>query len=848
MEKDNVMSDDRPSYEELEQRIKELEEKVAESTKSGDTQNESEHRFRLISETLPVGIFETDAKSECLYTNTSWQEIFGVSLIESLMSDWKEFLHPDDRESVSEQWEQTLTNLKAFSKDCRIITPKGDERWIHLRSSPVFSDTGTRYTGTVVDITDRKHTEVELNKAKDAAEAASIAKSEFLANMSHEIRTPMNGVIGMTNLLMDTDLGEEQRQFTETIRTSADSLMTVINDILDFSKIEAGKLELEIIDFDLRVTLEEIGELMSLKAYEKGLEFASIVHHEVPSLLRGDPGRLRQILINLMGNAIKFTDSGEVTLKAILEEEDAHRAVIRFSVSDTGIGISKEGMDRLFKSFSQVDGSTSRNYGGTGLGLAISKQLTELMEGRIGVDSKEGQGSTFWFAVGLEKQPEGYETLIIPEDIRKKRILFVDDNAINRQVYREQLKSWGCRYGEASSGNQAINELRSAQETGDPFEIAIIDMQMPKMDGEELGRSIKQDPDLADTILIMVSSMGARGDVARLKKIGFSAYLTKPIKQSQLYDCLATTAKIWKEKKQPQDATIVTRYSLADNKKQGIRILLAEDDATNQKVALYILKKFGYRADAAGNGQEVLQALEKAPYDIVLMDIQMPVMDGYTATRRIRELELKAQQVKLNKNDSEDLSDSEIQLSARSGRIPIIAMTAHAMKGDREKCIAAGMDDYTPKPINPEELLEKIEKWTQAEQNASSPEAKVQKERVQPETSEETLPLDLENALERAMGDKDFLKMLLGGFIQELPDQIESLKVAVAGKDTVALAEQAHKLKGAAANLSAYGVSSAAESLEEIGRSQNMDEANQILEVLLNESKRLTEYIERAEW
>ena len=842
------MSDDKPLYEELEQQIKELEEKVAESTESGNVENESEHRFRLISETLPVGIFETDAKSECLYTNTSWQEIFGVSLIESLMSDWREFLHPDDRESVSEQWEQTLTNLKAFSKDCRIITPKGDERWIHLRSSPVFSDTGTRYTGTAMDITARKRTEVELNKAKDAAEAASIAKSEFLANMSHEIRTPMNGVIGMSNLLMDTDLDVEQRQFTETIRKSADSLMTVINDILDFSKIEAGKLDLEVIDFDLRVTLEEVGELMSLKAYEKGLEFASIVHHEIPSLLRGDPGRLRQILINLVGNAIKFTDSGEVTLESILEEEDAHRAVIRFSVSDTGIGISEEGMDRLFESFSQVDGSTSRNFGGTGLGLAISKQLTELMEGHIGVDSKEGQGSTFWFTVALEKQSEVREILMIPDDIRKKRILFVDDNTINRQVYREQLKSWGCRYGEASSGTQAIDELRSAHEMEDPFEIVIIDMQMPEMDGEELGCRIKQDLDLADTVLIMVSSIGTRGDVARLKKIGFAAYLTKPIKQSQLYDCLATTSKIWKEKKQPQDATIVTRHSLADNKKGEVRILLAEDDATNRKVALHILKKFGYRADAAGNGQEVLQALEKVPYDIVLMDIQMPVMDGYEATRRIRELELKAQRVKLNKNDAEDLSDSEIQLSARSGRIPIVAMTAHAMKGDREKCIAAGMDDYTPKPINPEELLEKIEKWTRVEQNTSSPEAEVQKERVQPETSEKTQPLDLEKALERAMGDKEFLKMLLGGFIQELPDQIESLTVAVAGTDMVALTEQAHRLKGAAANLSADGVSSAAKLLEEIGRSQNINEADQILEVLLNESKRLTEYIERAEW
>ncbi|MBW2603680.1 MAG: response regulator [Deltaproteobacteria bacterium] len=842
------MSDDRPSYEELKQRIKELEERVAGSAISVDVQNESEHRFRLISETLPVGIFETDAKSECLYTNTSWQEIFGVSLIESLMGDWRTFLHPDDRESVSEQWEQTLTNLKAFAKDCRIITPKGDERWIHLRSSPVFSDTGTRYTGTAVEITDRKHTEAELKKAKEAAEAASIAKSEFLANMSHEIRTPMNGVIGMANLMMDTHLSVEQHQFTETIRKSADSLMTVINDILDFSKIEAGKLELENIDFDLRVTLEEVSELMSLKAYEKGLEFACIVHHEVPSLLCGDPGRLRQILINLVGNAIKFTDSGEVTLKTILEKEDDDRAVIRFSIKDTGIGIPKEGMDRLFKSFSQVDGSTSRNYGGTGLGLAISKQLTELMEGRIGVDSKEGRGSTFWFTAALEKQPDDCETLMIPEDIRKKRILFVDDNAVNRQVYREQLKSWGCRYGEAPGGTEAIDKLRHAREMGDPFEVAIIDMQMPEMDGEEVGRIIKQDLDLAGTILIMVSSMGERGDVARLKKIGFAAYLTKPIKQSQLYDCLAATAKIWNEKKDPQDAAIVTRHSLADNKKRGIRILLAEDDVTNQKVALHILKKIGYRVDAAANGQEVLQMLEKVPYDIVLMDIQMPVMDGYAATRRIRELELKAQQVKLDKNDSKDLSNSNVQLSSRSGRIPVIAMTAHAMKGDREKCIAAGMDDYTTKPINPEVLLDKIEKWARVEQNTSIPEAKVQKERVQPETSEETQPLNLEKALERAMGDKDFLKMLLGGFIQDLPDQIELLKVAVAGTDTVALTEQAHKLKGAAANLSAYGIYSAAKSLEEIGRSQNMDEANQILEVLLDEGKRLTEYIERAEW
>jgi len=846
--KNDAMGDDNLSYKELEQRIKALERKIVGSIGSDSIQEGNEQRFRLISETLPVGIFETDATGECLYTNTSWQEIFGVSLVESLTRDWREFLHPDDRELVSVQWAQTLTNLKSFSRDCRIITAKNEERWIHLRSSPVFSDNGTRYTGTATDITDRKRSEVELKKAKDAAEAANIAKSEFLANMSHEIRTPMNGVIGMANLLLDTNLGPDQREFTETIRKSADSLMTIINDILDFSKIEAGKLALDIIDFDLRVTLEEVSELMALKAYEKKLKFASIVHHEVPSLLRGDPGRLRQILINLVGNSIKFTDTGEVTLEATLDEEDARWTVVRFSVCDTGIGIPEKGMDRLFKSFSQVDGSTSRNYGGTGLGLAISKQLTDLMGGCIGVDSKEGQGSTFWFTVALEKQTEDNEPWMMAEDIRKKRILIVDDNPINRQVFREQLISWGCRYGEASSGAQAIDELRTAQEIRDPFEIAIIDMQMPDMDGEALGRNIKKDPNLAGTLLIMVSSIGTRGDAARLKDIGFAAYLTKPIKQSQLYDCLNTTSRMWKEKIQAQDTPLVTRYSLNEDKKRRVRILLVEDDATNQKVALNILRKFGYRAEAVNNGQEALQALTKVAYDVVLMDIQMPVMNGYAATRHIRELELKAQSEKFNKKAPKDRSASEFQFLAQSGRIPIIAMTAHAMKGDREKCIAAGMDDYTPKPINPQELLEKIEKWGRIERIDPGPETEVPEDRALIGASQKTKPLDLEKALERIMGDKDFLKILLDGFIQELPGQIESIKTAIAGTDAAEVAKQAHKIKGAASNLSADGLSAAARSLEEAGLRERMDEANQILEVLTAEVRRLTEYIEQAKW
>ena len=842
------MGGDKPSYEELERSLKILEEKIAGSIGFQTEKNESEQRFRLISETLPVGIFETDANGECLYTNTSWQEIFGVSLIESLTADWREYLHPDDRESVSEQWSQTLTNLKSFSKDCRIVNSKGQERWIHLRSSPVFSDIGTRYTGTVMDITDRKRTEVELKRAKDEAEAASIAKSEFLANMSHEIRTPMNGVIGMTNLLLDTDLGKEQREFTETIQKSADSLMTIINDILDFSKIEAGKLELEVIDFDLRVALEEVGELMGLKAFEKGLKFAAIIHHEVPSLLRGDPGRLRQILINLVGNAVKFTDTGEVTLKADLEEEDANRALIRFSVSDTGIGISEEKMDRLFKSFSQVDGSTSRKYGGTGLGLAISKQLTELMGGAIGVDSKKGEGSTFWFTVALEKQSDSLDTVTVPEDIRKKRILIVDDNDVNRLVFREQLKSWGCRYAEALNGSQAIEELRRAHEMKDPFEIAIIDMQMPDKSGEELGRQIKADTTLATTILIMVSSMGTRGDAARLKSIGFAAYLTKPIKQSQLYDCLGATVGMFKEKDRSHDATIITRYSLADDKKRRVRILLAEDDPTNQKVALNILKKYGYWANAVSNGQEALKALEEDLYDIILMDIQMPVMDGYMATGQIRRLEVEHLRSKSKEKNSGSVTDRHFAYFKGSKRIPIIAMTAHAMKGDREKCIAAGMDDYTPKPINPQEILEKIKKWTGAERNTSGSGTGVSKKNPGFDAKKEAQSLDFDKALERAMGDKDFLKMLLDGFIEEMPSHIESIKSAIAITDTKMLTELAHKIKGAAANLSAYGISDTAKTLEEIGKSQKLDQADQMLSVLMKESKRLAAYVEQINW
>jgi signal transduction histidine kinase/BarA-like signal transduction histidine kinase len=543
----------------------------------------------------------------------------------------------------------------------------------------------------------------ELRVAKEAAEAAARVKSEFLANMSHEIRTPMNGVIGMCSLLLDLELSPIQREYAETIRTSADTLLTVINGVLDFSKIEAGKLSLETLDFDLTETVESTLDILAERAQAKGTELVMAMPPEVPRLLRGDPGRLRQVLVNLVGNAIKFTTGGEVVIRVSQQTESESRVVLRFEVHDTGIGIPADVQAKLFQPFTQADGSITRRYGGTGLGLAISRQLVTMMDGQIGVESEPGKGSMFWFTAQFEKpalvQPpmagerDGWSNL---------RVLVVDDNASSRQILRHQIFAWKLQKGSAGSGHEALSLLRAAAAANHPYDIALLDVGMPEMDGLTLAHAIKADPAISATKLIVLTPHGHPLADKEMQAAGISASLHKPVKQSRLFDCLVTVienAETAGHGVPKPDATTTPSLS-ADvrGRLAGTRILLAEDNAVNQKVALAWLKRLGCTTDAVVNGIEVLEALQRIPYTLIFMDCHMPEMDGFEATRIIRKREA-----------------DTVQACPWKSPVHIIALTASAMQGDREACLAAGMNDYVSKPVRILELQAALERWQASE-------------------------------------------------------------------------------------------------------------------------------------
>jgi PAS domain S-box-containing protein len=775
---------------------------VTERRRAEEALSDERRLLRTLIDNMPDYIYVKDTQSRFVLANRSLAQMVGAPNLKDLLGKTDYDYFPREVASAFFADEQAIirSGQPLVNHEEEAVDAEGNTKWL-LTSKVPWRDPHGQMIGIIGigrDITEHKRAGDVLRQAKEAAEAANRAKSEFLANMSHEIRTPMNGIMGMTELVLDTELNPEQREYLNLARMSADSLLSLINDILDYSKIEAGKLGIDAIEFNLADSVGNTMKTLSLRAHQKGLELAFEIGPEVPDALVGDPGRLRQIIVNLVGNAIKFTEQGEVVVHVEMESKAEGEIQLHFIVADTGIGVPFEKQTAIFEAFNQADGSMTRKYGGTGLGLTISSRLVQLMGGRIWVDSEPGHGSRFHFTVrfALQKTPP---RVVVPRDplsLRGLRVLVVDDNATNRHILIKMLDSWHMKPTAVDSGAAAIVALREGGGFGRSFPLILLDAQMPEMDGFALAEAIKRNPDWGATTVMMLSSAGMRGDAARCREIGVSAYLTKPIRQSELLDAIVTALATRPAKSLP--SSLVTRHSLRENRPQ-VRVLLVEDNAVNQLVVLRILEKQGHAVTIAGDGKKALAALKKDSYDLVLMDIQMPEMNGWDATRAIRESE-----------------------KSTGGHIPIAAMTAHAMKGDQERCIAAGMDDYLTKPIHIPELLALVDKIGSRKAVA---------ERLPPVPATEPA-IDLATVLGRLDGDRGLFDEMAQLFREECPRIMEDIRRGVDTRDAKALEGHAHNLKGSSANLGAVAVSRAAAALEDCARSGNLVRADELFKSL----------------
>ncbi|MCZ6801879.1 MAG: PAS domain S-box protein [Nitrospirae bacterium] len=787
----------------------------------------SEERFRKIFSHSNDAIFVIDTmEDKILEVNSKAVAMLGYTK-EELLSQPASYHHAHELEALQGFLLRVQEEGQGWTDELSCATKHGTIVPAEISASMMEIEGQRCMIALARDITERRKTMAllkqaaeelerknqELEVARDKALEVARLKSNFLATMSHEIRTPMNGVIGMTGLLLETNLTPTQRRFADTVRSSGEVLLTVINDILDFSKIESGKLEFENIDFDLRIVLEESLELLAEKATAKKLELVGLVFADVPTAVQGDPGRLRQVLMNLIGNAIKFTESGDVTVQVWRLDETDHDTVLRFQVADTGIGITAEARGRLFQSFSQADSSTTRKYGGTGLGLAISKQLVEQMGGEIGVESNLGKGSLFWFTVPLQKQAPATQKDHIPRvPLQGLRVCCIDDHPMNRFLMMQFCMDWGMEGVVAATPGEALGLIQAAMADGKPFDLAIVDLEMPEMDGMALARAIKANPAIADTKLVLVTSFGRRGDAALVREAGFSGYFTKPMRKSQIQACLELV--MGQSDAEVSSDQLITRYTVREREaQQSCRILVADDHTINQQLAVLMLEQLGHRVDVVANGPEAVEAVSRKAYDLIFMDCQMPEMDGYEATCAIRERE--ALSVKREAEIEKGAAVSERRDTRYERRLPIIALTANAMQGDRERCLEAGMDDYIAKPIKAEELRNVLTRWLppkeKREASMENQMADLQQgglDDLEPEPESHSAGVSsIDPAVlaewQRMLGKgyPEFLSRMVSRFVEEASHCIEEIQRAVESQDMKQLAEAAHGLKGISGNM-----------------------------------------------